>query len=81
MDAKFICGLDIGNIPYKSPQNAIVLAHVVGSDFSGGSTYFQTVGSVTEMNPARIDFQDGYFVGVAVGAYCPDQWGKIPTSH
>jgi hypothetical protein len=78
-DAKFIQVLDDGNVPYTSTRSAIALAHVVCSNLTEGYTYFYNTNAVTEMNPAWTDFQDGYFVGVAVAAYCPDQRGKIPT--
>jgi hypothetical protein len=80
-DAKFIQGLDTGNVPYKNPQNAVLLAHVVCTDFRRGYTYLYTVNMVSQMNPDWTDFQNGFFVGLSVPAYCPDQSDKIPTSH
>jgi Protein of unknown function (DUF732) len=80
-DAKFIQALDVGTVPYTNTHDAIALGQMVCSDLSRGYTYYDAVKVVTEMNHTWTDAQDSYLVGVAVGVYCPDQQGKIPTSH
>ncbi len=78
-DAKFIEGLDAGNVPYTSERNAIALAHVVCAEFQKGYPYLQVTTAVGELNPTWTDLQQGYFVGGAVFFYCPDQRAALPV--
>jgi hypothetical protein len=80
-DAKFIQGLDIGHIPYEDADFAVLLGHLVCMRLSAGTgTYPATVDFVRGAHPAWTDFQDGYFIALAVTAYCPNQKTELPLS-
>ena len=80
MDAKFLKGLDIGQIPYQEgPDVAVLLGHLVCMRLSGGTgTYPATLDFVRDARPAWTDYQRGYFIALAVTAYCPDQKPELP---
>lgn len=78
-DAKFIEGLDAGNVPYTSERNAIALAHVVCAEFRKDYPYLEVTTAVGQLNPTWTDLQQGFFVGAAVFFYCPDQRAALPV--
>lgn len=81
-NAKFIQGLDIGHIPYDDPDVAVLTGHLVCMHLSlGPGTYPATINFVRDTQPAWTDFQDGYFVALAVAAYCPNQKPELPLSQ
>src|SRR5215217_6819875 len=81
-DAKFLEGLDIGQIPYhEGPDVAVLLGHLVCMRLSGGTgTYPATFDFVRGASPAWTDYQHGYFIALAVTAYCPNQKPELPLS-
>jgi hypothetical protein len=80
-DAKFIQGLDIGQIPYEDPDFAVLLGHLVCMRLSGATgTYPTTFDYVRGAHPAWTDSQNGYFIALAVTAYCPNQKTELPLN-
>ena len=80
MDALFLKGLDTGQIPYHEGADvAILLGHLVCMRLSSGTgTYAATFDFLQGSRPAWTDYQHGYFIALAVAAYCPDQKPELP---
>ena len=83
MDARFLEGLDIGQIPYhEDPDVAVLLGHLVCMRLSAGTdTYPGTFDFVQGARPTWTDYQHGYFIALAVTAYCPNQKPELPLSQ
>jgi hypothetical protein len=82
MDATFLKGLDTGQIPYhEGPDVAVLLGHLVCMRLSSGTdTYPATFDFLRGARPAWTDYQHGYFIALAVAAYCPDQKPELPLN-
>jgi hypothetical protein len=77
-DTKYLATLDAGHVPYTSRQTAIVTGDVICTGLRAGDSYLYTTAVVGGMNPSYSEFQVGYVIGAAVGAYCPDQQDNVP---
>ena len=78
-DAKFLEGLDVGEIPYHSGSDvAILLGRLVCMRLSSGTgTYPATFDFVQGARPTWTDYQHSYFIALAVAAYCPNQQPEL----
>jgi hypothetical protein len=71
VDNKFLAALTARGINSKSPQAAIIAAHEVCDELSLGRSSSNVASEV--MQNSHLPAHDaGYFVGVSIGAFCPN---------
>jgi hypothetical protein len=71
VDNKFLAALTSRGINSKSPQAAIIAAHEVCDELSLGKSSSSVASEV--MQNSNLPAHDaGYFVGVSIGAFCPN---------
>lgn len=69
-DETFLAALKAKGINYESPDAAINSGHTVCHELDMGQTASQVANSV--LTSSQLDsYHAGYFVGVAIKAYCP----------
>ncbi len=69
-DDAFLAALKTKNINYESAEAAINSGHLVCHELDLGQTPEQVANDV--LNSSHLDgYHAGYFVGVAIRAYCP----------
>jgi hypothetical protein len=74
-DDAFVAGLANGGITIPDPDTAIAMAHTVCAGLDGNqpvSLVAMQVMKDTNLTPR----QAGFFIGLAVAAYCPQDKGK-----
>lgn len=69
-DDAFLAALKAKNINYESSEAAVNSGHLVCHELDAGQSPEQVANDV--LNSSHLDgYHAGYFVGVAVRAYCP----------
>jgi hypothetical protein len=69
-DDAFLAALKAKGINYESPDAAVNSGHAVCHELDTGQTPSQVANSV--LTSSQLDsYHAGYFVGVAIKAYCP----------
>jgi hypothetical protein len=69
-DNTFTAALNAKGIKFASPESAIIAGHEVCDELGLGRTTAQVATDVTK-NSNLDGYHAGYFVGLAVAAYCP----------
>ena len=59
----------------KTPQ-VVETGHAVCQDWDNGATFEQEVADLTSVT-SWSDYQAGYFIGAATGAFCPEYEWKV----
>ena len=74
----FLTVITNGGITWPSDKTAQVVetGHAVCEDWSNGATFEQEVADLTSVTDWS-DYQAGYFVGAATGAFCPEFEWKV----
>ncbi len=70
IDNKFLAALDSQGIAYDAAASAITAGHAVCAEIDGGKTPTQVAQEI-QTNTNLDGFHSGYFVGAAIGSYCP----------
>lgn len=70
VDAAFLAALTAKGIHFGSPDKAVIAGHEVCVELDDGKTPAQ-VASTVQANSGMDGYHAGYFVGVAIRAYCP----------
>ncbi len=70
IDDKFLAALRSQGIAYDAAASAIAAGHAVCSEIDGGKTPTQVAQEI-QTNTNLDGFHSGYFVGAAIGSYCP----------
>jgi hypothetical protein len=71
IDDEFLASINAQHIQYPSPQAALDTAREVCGELVAGRNQSEVVGDV--MKRSALDgFHAGFFVGAAIGAYCPN---------
>jgi Protein of unknown function (DUF732) len=71
VDDEFLAAINTQHIEYPSPQAALNSAREVCGELVAGKSEGEVVGDV--MRSSALDgFHAGFFVGAAIGAYCPN---------
>lgn len=74
LDDRFLAALQSRGINYKSPEAAVEAAHQVCTELGKGRTKDDVAQEVIDRSGLD-PYHAGYFVGAAVGAYCPQFHG------
>ncbi len=68
-----IAGGGIDWPPDKTPPQVIETGQAVCQDWDNGATFEQEVADLTSVTDWT-DYQAGYFIGAATGAFCPPEY-------
>ena len=77
-EGDFLTVISDGGITWPSDKTAQVIetGYAVCQDWAGGITFEQEVADLTSVT-SWSDYQAGYFIGAATGAFCPEYEYKI----
>lgn len=77
-EGDFLTVISDGGITWPSDKTAQVIetGYAVCQDWASGASFEQEVADLTEVT-GWSDYQAGYFVGAATGAFCPEYEAKV----
>ena len=77
-EGDFLSVISNGGITWESEKTPQVIetGYAVCQDWDNGATFEQEVADLTSVT-AWSDYQAGYFIGAATGAFCPEYEYKI----
>lgn len=77
-EGDFLTIISDGGITWPSDKTAQVIetGYAVCQDWENGATFEQEVADLTEVT-SWSDYQAGYFIGAATGAFCPEYGDKV----
>jgi hypothetical protein len=77
-EGDFLTVISDGGITWPSDKTAQVIetGYAVCQDWASGATFEQEVADLTEVT-SWSDYQAGYFIGAATGAFCPEYESKV----
>jgi hypothetical protein len=78
-DDAFLGGLARGGIPAPDPNSAVANAHAVCAGLTANQNSSVLAMRLSKGNGMSLK-QSGYFIGVAVAAYCPENKDKAGVS-
>ncbi|MGD9619562.1 MAG: DUF732 domain-containing protein [Mycolicibacterium sp.] len=77
-EGDFLTVIADGGITWPSDKTAQVIetGYAVCQDWANGATFEQEVADLTSVT-GWSDYQAGYFIGAATGAFCPEHEAKV----
>jgi len=79
LDDAFVAALAKGGITVPDPNTSIAMAHAVCAGFDANQS--SSVLAMKLMKDTNLNLkQSGYFIGLSVAAYCPQNKDKTDTS-